>query len=207
MQPHVQPPIIATTFSAMILMHGPGRLSNHTFDRGVVAVDADRGLLRKQNTDFYTDPKVPETSDFFIDCVAGKAYYVQTDPPGNCTAYTVRASQCPISYPGVHIPPNGAQLLRSEMANGLECDVWQFYYPTFQSNVQVWVSKPAPGDKDALLVRFLGARVQTDYTNISRAADAIAFRPPQSCSNTSVVDDAPTVPPLLMEVGRSVSVS
>ena len=113
-------------------------------------------------------------SDFFLNCTAGRAYYAEEG--GNCTTYAAKPGQCPIAFPGVHVPPNGATYVGNETINGVLTDAWQFYFPLYQSVVVAWVAR-----KGSALVRFTGARVTTDWSNISYTVREDAFGIPKGC--------------------------
>ena len=178
----LEPPIIATTFEAHVRMHSPA-IDNTTYFEGRVAVSADRAYLRKRETDYFTDPKKPVYSDFFLNCSGLVAYYAEAGKA--CVTYATRRGQCPSPYPGVHIPPD-ATFLRNETANALPCEVWQFYSPLFQQMVTAWVSRR----HGSVLVRFLGGRVTTDYMSIALTPTADAFAVPTNCSSTPPTDRA-----------------
>jgi len=171
----LQPPIIATTFEAHVRIHSPS-IDNTTYFEGRVAVDADSGYVRKWQTDYYSNPKKPVYSEFFLNCSALVAYYAEAGKP--CETYTTKQGQCPSPYPGVKIPLD-ANFLRNETANTLPCEVWEWYSPLYQQMVTAWVSRR----HGSVLVRFLGARVTHDYLAIALTPSADAFTIPKNCSS------------------------
>jgi len=81
----------------------------------------------------------------------------------------------------------------------LTCNEFTFYYPIFQQMVNAWVSV----DK-GYLVRFLGARVLTDYTALTPpSTDAFAI--PTGCRGASVLRGNPAAPTFPTELSANVT--
>ena len=97
-----------------------------------------------------------------------------------CDSYAAKPGQCPISFPGVSVPPRGATYVRNETVNGYLADAWQFYFPLYQGVVTAWVAR-----EGSALVRFTGARVTTDWSNLSYSPRDDAFGVPASCRDAS----------------------
>lgn len=199
------PPTISQEFAAHVRIHSPA-IDNTTYDDGKVIVSASLGVIRKQITDYYSDPTHPVASDIFINCTSGDAYYAVPGKP--CLKYAVKAGQCPVDYPGIVLPPDASLVEANVTANGYACDKWSFYYPIFQQTVAAWVSH------SGYLVRFLGGRVATDYTAIEPLRPPVSgFAPPDNCSKHATDDAAASsdggkinhAPPFPTELSANVS--
>jgi hypothetical protein len=71
----------------------------------------------------------------------------------------------------------------------MACSAWEFYHPIYQLQVTVWISHVG-----SFLVRFVGARVQTDYTSITNVARC-AFTVPAGCEGAKLrAREAPSFP-------------
>ena len=190
------PPTIATEFSSVVLTHSAA-MDNTTYFEGMVTTSPTAGMIRKKMTDYYSHPGQPVSSDFFLNCSAGKAYYIEKG--GTCQAYDARAGQCPITYPSITIPDDAKLIAPNVTVNGLMCNEFTFYYPIFQQMVSAWVSV----DK-GYLVRFLGARVLTDYTALTPpSTDAFAI--PTGCRGASVPRSGPAAPTFPSELSANVT--
>ncbi len=176
------PQQILSVFEATVRIHSAAS-DNTTFDYGEVAVDTTLGRMRKRLTDYYSSPQ-PTASDFYLACDHAQYYYAPDNGP--CEHGPPLAGQCPITYPGIVIPAD-ATYMHEEVANGVPCDVWEFYFPLYQSSVTAWTSSERQSNGTvATLVRFTGARVTTDWLDVRPAPSPKNWSVPDKCRNASV---------------------
>ena len=116
------PTSIASQFSAYVSIRSAA-VDNTTFYSGPVVVDSALGAVRKIMTDYSLDP--PAADDFLLRCDEGKEYYTPSDE-GDCELLPSPRGECPVTEPGLPDIPPDALYLRSEQANGVDCDVWEF---------------------------------------------------------------------------------
>eukprot|EP00729_Bicosta_minor_P018081 gene18081-17898_t len=156
------------------------------YQAGLQYTDAPAGKVRKVFTD-YTDPKQNTTSDYLRHC-PNASWYVEpgTDgkPSGACTENLPLPGQCeglpPIMEPAAI--PSDASFQGTLKINGVTASQWDYLDDGLQQVVSAYVYDSPDNSGKSVLVRFVAARVQTDYTDIVLGAPpASAFTPQKQC--------------------------
>lgn len=164
------------------------------FSNGTVAQDTKTGSFFRDSTDF-SQPGTPSSAIYLRLCSQNASYYLPKGGP--CEKNVPLPGQCQCTLPGkanscsqwagdvepTTIPAD-ATYGGSSNIDGVGVQLFSYFDAAFGSVVDAYVSVPATDGAESWLVRFVGARVQTDRTNTTAGTPAATyFAVPTSCKS------------------------
>ena len=160
------PSELASQYTAFFRLHSASPYAKGSYYEGQFAIDVLNGAYRTTGLNCEG-----------IGCSNEDSLTLCNGVPGNRTAIQVYVSN-QSSTPCEHIPvpncpvtseyalPSDATYQGSETVNGVLCNQWSFFDAGLGSEVNAWIMKLNNSDAPPL-IRFIAARVQHDYFNVS----------------------------------------
>ena len=140
------------------------------FSTSIVYAHSSAGNYVSNTTTFVPGPTA--TAFYLRLCAKNISYYWQTGEtctrhvplPGQCHCESYESSgKClkwsPVEFQS-NIPTSATYGGRSKLNGYVDVDQWEYFYPPFSSTIDVWTVN------DSFVTRTVGARVQTDYTQV-----------------------------------------
>ena len=181
------PESLVTSFSAFQTVRSASTLGP-VYSNGTIFVDTVGGAYRSNISDYLNfdgDWSVylricPEHKSFYLP--QGKSCEENTPLPGQCMCTKSSHGNCTKWSPFVapaSIPADAMYVGNSSINGCSNAHTWEFFFGPLGSAIDVSVCTMSD---TSYIVRTVGARVQTDYTDvITKVPDPSIFSIPQSC--------------------------
>eukprot|EP00935_MAST-01C_sp_MAST-1C-sp1_P002256 g2256.t1 len=162
--PPKPPASLAKAFTAHFRLHSASPMAQGSYFEGTYTVDVDAGLRRETGLNWEGVGCTDEDSLTLCPSSNGTnlQVYVSNETTG-CDS--IALPNCPVMPP--YSITSDATWVQLETVNGVSCDKWSFYDPAAGSMVEAWTMKMSSASVAPPLVRYVGNRVQHDFTNIS----------------------------------------
>ena len=113
-----------------------------------------------------------------------QAVYTNTSSPP-CVSRAPTMGFCADPGPELTVPEGAVYIGLERGVNGVDCHHWSFYYAPFASDAEAWTA--AAPELGNALIRFTGARVTTDYSDVAAGTPPDTFfQPPSQCAPASM---------------------